>query len=164
MAHCSGCDIDFGKMSTRMLISKTKVALEEYDLSNILESAIVDQNLNRRHKDKALLEYKHFLLMAFKASKQRGNKWENAVPTRNADKIWHAHILHTREYMAFCKKVFGVDYIHHNPGLKEGTPEFERAVAKTKKLDASMGKYAVDGNYFGGNQSEPLSDCSSCST
>lgn len=164
MARCTGgCDIDYEKKSSRRITAKLRRDLEDYDLSTIVDSAIVGQNLNGWYRDKALLEYKHFLLMAFKSSKLRG-KWGNVVPTKNADKIWHAHILHTREYMEFCRAVFGVDYVHHNPGLKEGTPEFERAVVKTQRLNESMGKYTIDTDYFGGNQAEPLTECSSCCT
>lgn len=30
------------------------------------------------------------------------------------DPYWHAHILHTRQYVKFCDQVFG-QYIHHEP-------------------------------------------------
>jgi hypothetical protein len=36
------------------------------------------------------------------------------VPGKVVDKIWHDHILHTREYYEFCKEHFG-SYLHHDP-------------------------------------------------
>ncbi len=38
----------------------------------------------------------------------------NHRPSRDVDKIWHAHILHTREYMQDCQEYFG-HYFHHTP-------------------------------------------------
>lgn len=37
-------------------------------------------------------------------------------PTAKADKAWHAHILCTQDYAAFCKAVHG-KFIHHVPDL-----------------------------------------------
>jgi hypothetical protein len=34
--------------------------------------------------------------------------------SRYVDPFWHAHILHTNEYMEFCESIFG-QYIHHKP-------------------------------------------------
>jgi hypothetical protein len=36
------------------------------------------------------------------------------VPGKVVDKVWHDHILHTREYTAFCEAAFGA-YLHHEP-------------------------------------------------
>lgn len=36
------------------------------------------------------------------------------VPGKVVDKVWHDHILHTRDYIAFCQSAFG-DYMHHDP-------------------------------------------------
>lgn len=37
------------------------------------------------------------------------------------DPFWHAHILHSEDYMSFCDRVFG-GYLHHEP-LEEGDAE-----------------------------------------
>lgn len=47
------------------------------------------------------------------------------------DPFWHAHILHTRQYMAFCEQVFG-QYVHHTP-LDHARPQ---DVQKVKELYA----------------------------
>ena len=31
------------------------------------------------------------------------------------DDVWHAYILHTKDYFAMSKQLFDVDYIHHSP-------------------------------------------------
>lgn len=37
-------------------------------------------------------------------------------PPKIVDALWHAHILHTKTYAAFCQRNFG-RFIHHTPGL-----------------------------------------------
>lgn len=56
-----------------------------------------------------------------------------AVPTRDIDTMFHAHILHTRQYMADCDRLFG-HYIHHTPapaGAKENL-EMRRQFDRTE--------------------------------
>lgn len=36
-------------------------------------------------------------------------------PSPFVDQVWHAHILNTHDYKAFCKQVFG-HFMHHIPG------------------------------------------------
>jgi hypothetical protein len=38
----------------------------------------------------------------------------NHRPSRDVDKIWHAHILHTREYIRDTQAYLGY-YLHHTP-------------------------------------------------
>ncbi|MEX2029477.1 MAG: hypothetical protein WD906_00680 [Anaerolineales bacterium] len=56
----------------------------------------------------AILEFKRF--MALIGLGHRG--LEMASP--KVDEVWHAFILFTREYAAFCQDVFG-EFIHHVP-------------------------------------------------
>ena len=57
------------------------------------------------------------------------------IPTKDIDEMWHAHILHTRKYVAFCKDVFGC-YLHHNPHAREVSDKNERKrmFLKTKSM------------------------------
>jgi hypothetical protein len=50
---------------------------------------------------------------------------QNLTPTQKIDDMWHAHILHTRKYVAFCEDVFGC-YLHHNPHAVEVSDEVKR--------------------------------------
>ena len=36
-------------------------------------------------------------------------------PSPFVDQVWHAHILDTHDYKAFCEQVFG-HFVHHIPG------------------------------------------------
>jgi len=40
------------------------------------------------------------------------------------DPFWHAHILHTQEYMRFCEQVIG-EYMHHQPLDRANAPQLE---------------------------------------
>jgi hypothetical protein len=44
---------------------------------------------------------------------------------KDADTVWHAHILHTRQYAADCERVFG-QLLHHEPlGQKLGAKQLK---------------------------------------
>lgn len=45
----------------------------------------------------------------------RENPTEGVAPTQDADEVWHAHILHTKEYARDCQAYFG-HFLHHSPG------------------------------------------------
>ncbi|MBC7542688.1 MAG: hypothetical protein H7338_08155 [Candidatus Sericytochromatia bacterium] len=38
------------------------------------------------------------------------------------DNMWHAFILYTKDYMAFCETYFG-EYMHHEPDVAETEPQ-----------------------------------------
>ena len=46
------------------------------------------------------------------------------VPGKNIDKVWHDHILHTKDYMSFCEKELGT-FIHHVPNNSDEDEERE---------------------------------------
>ena len=40
-----------------------------------------------------------------------------AAPSKMIDEMWHAHILSTREYFAFCDRHNDGGYLHHDPSM-----------------------------------------------
>jgi len=58
----------------------------------------------------AIVEYKRFL-----ALKQKFPTTEIA-PSPIIDKVWHMHILDTKQYMKDCNLIFG-EYMHHYPSF-----------------------------------------------
>ena len=57
-------------------------------------------------------------------------------PSYEIDEVWHAHILHTKEYMDFCLELFG-KYLHHQPHLSSeasSMKELEQLFEKTQDL------------------------------
>jgi hypothetical protein len=82
----------------------------------------------------AILEYKRYL-----AIKQKFPKIEIA-PSPIVDKVWHMHILDTKQYMRDCNLIFG-EYMHHGPSFdpdeeeqKEMMDRYERTLELYQKL------------------------------
>jgi hypothetical protein len=81
------------------------------------------------------------------------------VPTELADKLWHAHILSTRDYIAMCDKVSG-SYLHHQPGMQKGTVEHTVAMKRTRELHHHIRRAGktpgFDENYFAELDPKPV--------
>jgi len=67
-----------------------------------------DYGWDNEFVDGAVNEYYRFLIICkmFPLTK--------FVPGKVVDKVWHDHILHTKEYIEFCNRYFG-EYVHHTP-------------------------------------------------
>jgi len=64
--------------------------------------------------------YRHFLMTCKNEPNTRHK------PDRMVDWYWHAHILHTKQYVTDCQNYFGY-YLHHSPNLtdcEDGDPCF----------------------------------------
>lgn len=90
-----------------------KAAFPDFSLT------LVRNHMIRRHPDMdastielAESEYRKFL----KTCKE--SPGQSIVPGHLADKFWHAHILHTKLYMADCQAYFGY-YLHHTPKVMD---------------------------------------------
>lgn len=73
---------------------------------------------------------------------------EHAV-SDNIDPFWHAHILHTREYVAFCERVYG-QFIHHDPlnhADDEQVAQVARLYEHTSQVYRRMFSYINDEFY-----------------
>lgn len=83
--------------------------LQDWDLSEPCE------RVAREHPDwsagrltRAETGYRQFLFLRMTYPGTR------LVPHVDVDEVWHAHILHTRSYMALCDALLG-GYFHHTP-------------------------------------------------
>lgn len=68
--------------------------------------------------------------------------------SRPVDPFWHAHILHTEQYVEFCNRVVG-EYMHHRPlnhGNKEHVAVIRRLYGYT--LDVLPQFFSVVDNNF----------------
>jgi len=77
------------------------------DLERPISRAMREQGWTREYAVDAALEYRRFLVRCVVSP--GGN-----VPTRDADAIWHAHLLFTRQYHDDCILLAG-RFIHHEP-------------------------------------------------
>lgn len=120
--------------------AKTLAVLNGWDLSRV-QDYVGRENAIGIDPAKAVSEYRKFIFMALSAK-------HPCVPSRAVDEVWHAHMLHSRDYTAFCKAM-GRDYIHHEPALPgesaELTPHFEKTTAFYEKCFGESPDRAVWG-------------------
>jgi hypothetical protein len=64
--------------------------------------------------DSLFAEYLKF--MAIKIREKDADD-KRAAPSNMIDEMWHAHLLSTKEYFAFCKRHNDGDYLHHDPSM-----------------------------------------------
>lgn len=123
--------------------------IEAIDLASLIAKTQELFGLDEEDAEAAKREYRHFLYLVYWNKRLAGDTM--VVPTKRADKLWHTHILYTRSYNAMCQDIFGT-FLHHNPGLEEGTPPFEHAMKHTKRLHNHVyhdrDKPGFDEDYF----------------
>ena len=101
-------------MNTIQPVAKTnlrnlQVTLPHFDLSLVIDRVAQD------HPDwpverlaTAELEYRRYLALSKIESETA------LIPTLDADEVWHAHILHTKQYRDDCNSFFGY-FLDHAP-------------------------------------------------
>jgi hypothetical protein len=89
--------------------------LKNLNLNYLAKRLVKKQGWTQEDADASVKRYKNFLLLKVRYPEI------NSVPTEDIDEVWHAHILHTREYTADCEAIFG-KYLHHAPA-KDGEEE-----------------------------------------
>ena len=88
----------------------------------------------------AVEQYRGFLYL----KKKHGDQY-TLPPSYEIDVVWHAHILHSKDYVLFCEKIFGA-YLHHHIHLVDeakNTNELREKFKKTQEL-----YYKEFGNYI----------------
>ncbi|WP_052848320.1 glycine-rich domain-containing protein [Streptomyces avicenniae] len=81
---------------------------------------------------------------------------ERATPSLRVDLFWHAFVLHTKHYAAFCDALGG-GFIHHVPDRGEGhdPAEGRAAMRRTAEMIRSAG-FDVDTEFW---PSDGAADC-----
>ncbi|HEX8339936.1 MAG TPA: hypothetical protein VF624_03410 [Tepidisphaeraceae bacterium] len=80
----------------------------------------------RRHAERAVLEYRRYLLLATLDAK-------GVSPSPDIDRVWHLHLLYTRDYWQhWCPNVLGFP-LHHGPatGTNDNRAALDDAYART---------------------------------
>lgn len=100
------------------------------DLSYLVKRLVTKENWIEDEAQEAVRKYKNFLILACKYPDRIA-----FVPTEEIDAVWHAHILHTRNYMHDCDQILG-KYLHHKPssGSKEDQERLKNGYIKTAQL------------------------------
>lgn len=103
-----------------MTEAQARKLVMELDLTNVRKSLLKpkwDGGMGWTDKYAARVEmlYRGFLFVCWKF------KNKEHVPSRMVDMYWHTHILYTKDYRAFCKKLYG-KYLDHTPNPKGKKP------------------------------------------
>jgi hypothetical protein len=120
-------------------------ALERYDISFVAKRLAREKGMSAVSAESAVLEFKRYIGLAVLG--YRGL----AVPSQEVDEVWHAFLLFTREYEAFCRNAVGF-FVHHVPS------------ASDRKLSGSARLAEAYGRVFGFAPSKGghCATCTSC--
>lgn len=89
--------------------SSPAVAIMNADLSFVAKRVAKDHpDWSTDRIEAAIAEYREYLVYI------SANRRLHVLPPLDGDEVWHAHIIHTREYAEFCKENFG-QFLHHVP-------------------------------------------------
>ena len=92
-----------------MVVTVTRDNISNLDLNPLLWKLRRTHNqLTNEELSMIATEYRRFLILCKKYPDYKFS------PTRNMDKLWHEHILDTKNYFEDCDLVFG-KYLHHRP-------------------------------------------------
>ena len=91
---------------------------------------------NSKRARKTVDDYKHFLVL-----KVMDKDWDatKLSPTPSIDRVWHAHVLHTRLYREACAAMAPGRFIEHNP---EGAAAAS-ADARAKRRNRTLVMYVL---------------------
>ncbi len=79
------------------------------NLQPVLDRLIYVDGWQKKDTLAACAQYRNYLFLK--------RKYPNLElpPSKDIDAVWHAHILHSKNYLEFCMQVFGY-FLHHVPG------------------------------------------------
>ncbi len=98
-------------------LERAKNYIQSLDLSSVKDRLINIEGWSKKSAFKAVQVYRNYLCLR--------KKYPDLVlpPSYEIDEAWHAHILHTEDYVKFCDDVFG-DYLHHYPHVANQGGDF----------------------------------------
>lgn len=83
--------------------------IEELDLSLVEYRLMTKLGWAKDRTANAVQGYREFLQQV----KDAGKGAYHRPPSDDVDEVWHAHILHTKQYEADCNAIFGYFFNHH---------------------------------------------------
>lgn len=84
------------------------IKIDTYPFDKVVERILKDGSIPEDQVDEAVAEFRKYLTFVALG-------WDRVGMTSPIiDEVWHAFILHTRDYATFCEEVFGF-FVHHNP-------------------------------------------------
>ncbi len=106
---------------------EARAAIDKLDLRRQVEKAMEVYGWERERALEAERWYRNFLRLCHE------HDGPVAAIGRDADELWHLHILDTRKYEADCHSIFG-RFLNHTPLYGEPTPEDKKLFEHTVQL------------------------------
>jgi hypothetical protein len=97
-----------------------------YKNPSVVRGFLRDYDLDRKEGDLLFREMLKLLWMGARDGAEDFTMWSAWKPL---DEMWHAFILHTEDYGAFCDRYFG-RMIHHRPSTHESKPMSARQIER----------------------------------
>lgn len=94
-------------------LNQIKSLIYSANFDSVVSRLVAVNKWSKREALLAVQQYRNFLFL-----KRKYDHQYTLPPSVDIDEVWHAHILHTREYMNFCQHVFG-HFVHHEPHVKD---------------------------------------------
>jgi hypothetical protein len=102
--------------------------IDRLDLKEVADKAAKDFGWSPARAGKAEVWYKNFLKLCY-----LNRRSPVAALGRDADELWHRHILDTSRYQRDCEDLFG-HYLNHEPIYGQPTPADREAMARTREM------------------------------
>lgn len=103
-----------GQASKGLSLAAAKDYIRTFDLRVVHDRLVKIDKWPPNQATEACNQYRNFLFL----KKKYGSQYE-LPPSYDMDEVWHAHILHTKDYMEFCDHVYG-EFLHHQPHEGDG--------------------------------------------
>jgi len=119
------------------VVSRTQKLLDE-DLTFVIRRLTIYEGIRAEHAERVRNEFLRFVALRQQYS-------GTLTPSQDVDKFWHAFILYTEEYTAFCLKHLG-EYMHHRPQEHFAHPSATSVAIKRtmEHLDEMFQHYDAD--------------------
>lgn len=98
----------------RLIVKSRATFIQEYPFpAGVRDSVRAELGLSLEQSGRVLEGLRQYFLACLSAQATPLAR-EVGMPSKAVDAAWHAFILSTREYAAFCRRAFG-RYLHHAP-------------------------------------------------
>lgn len=100
-------------------IARQQAVIKAYRFPTHIRRAVGDKYpaLSSRQLELVIEGLQHYFMVST-ANRHHGVLKPTRMPSKVVDEAWHAFMLDSREYTAFCEQAFG-EYLHHVPDTAE---------------------------------------------
>lgn len=121
-----------GEYGKGLPLEQAKEFIDNIDLTLVIERLVkVDGGWTKKEALEAAEQYRRFLYL-----KKKYANHHKFPPSYDIDEVWHAHVLHTKDYIDCCHQLYGC-YLHHTPHMAQeasSIEELEKMFATTQAL------------------------------